>query len=145
MIPVFNLVLVHLHFTCLQRMALEKDIIGPLLNYVHVPLTIQDTFETKPYCVNVSLCASVSSHIYTYAFDNINCFPCAELSSQSPLLHTCYQLLESWEDGFTEALDDFKEAAPKIAAKVDRSTEREKRPSLLKHKSLLDPQNSPFL
>ena len=77
----------------------------------------------------------------------INCvvFPFLELSSQSPLLHTCYQLLESWEDGFTEALDDFKEAAPRIAANVDRFAERERRPSLLKHKSLLDPQNSPFV
>lgn len=71
--------------------------------------------------------------------------PCVELSSQSPLLHTCYQLLESWEDGFTETMDDFKDAAPKMAARVDGSAEEDRKPSLLKHKSLLDPQNSPFV
>ena len=64
-----------------------------------------------------------------------------ELSSQSTYLSKCCKMLEHWQDGFVSALEVCKEYNP-FLGKVDMSSN--KGPSILKHKSLLDPKNSPF-
>ena len=53
--------------------------------------------------------------------------------------------MEQWENGLVEIVDDFGDMSPERFFKkkgIEESTG--KKPSLLVHKSLLDPKSSPF-
>ena len=68
-------------------------------------------------------------------------FHLLELPVCSPLLHLAVKTLDSWEEGFQSQLDSFGGAPSEM---VDATSHKGQGPALLQHKSILEPDSSPF-
>lgn len=64
-----------------------------------------------------------------------------ELPVCSPLLHLVMKTLDSWEENFQAQLESFGGVPSEL---LDGSPHRGQGPALLRHKSILEPENSPF-
>lgn len=64
-----------------------------------------------------------------------------ELPVCSPLLHLLVKTLDSWEEHFEAQLDSFDGVPSDL---FGGSPHRGQGPALLQHKSILEPENSPF-
>ena len=65
-----------------------------------------------------------------------------ELPVCSPLLHMAVKTLDSWEEGFQSQLDSFGGAPSEMVDATSRKGQQG--PALLQHKSILEPDSSPF-
>jgi hypothetical protein len=100
---------------------------------------VDQTLDFAWLLMNLGAVRHVQSTVHTFiALTGIDVM---ELSSQSASLNKCCKVLELWQDGFVAALERCKEHNPFLGKDNVNSS---KGPSLLKHKSLLDPKNSPF-
>ena len=66
-----------------------------------------------------------------------------DLAGTSPLLHSALRAIESWNAKCISKLQEF-DGPPDDFINTDPSLMSAERPPLLKHKSLLEPSNSPF-
>ena len=64
-----------------------------------------------------------------------------ELPVCSPLLHMVVKILDSWEENFQAQLESFDGVPSELS---DSSPRKGQGPALLRHKSILEPENSPF-
>ena len=64
-----------------------------------------------------------------------------ELPVCSPLLHLVVKILDSWEENFQAQLESFDGVPSELS---DSSPHKGQGPALLRHKSILEPENSPF-
>lgn len=64
-----------------------------------------------------------------------------ELPVCSPLLHLVVKTLDTWEENFQAQLESFDGAPSELS---DSSPHKGQGPALLQHKSILEPENSPF-
>jgi len=63
-----------------------------------------------------------------------------ELPVCSPLLHLVVKTLDSWEENFQSQLESFDG----VPSELSDSSPHKGGPALLRHKSILEPENSPF-
>ena len=74
-------------------------------------------------------------------------FSCTELITASPLLYSTLKLLEEWESIFTKRLDSLGPVPEDFFTQGDEDEDSlsfQVGPALHRHKSILEPDHSPF-